>query len=103
MRIVRTTVTGPAGEEGGTAASGAVGARRDVDAGTLPYWLARGWKVDADDDGVADASASLAVVNAGADEDTARPVGAAAVYWKCDAGVTPSNAEPGDLIFNASA
>lgn len=56
MRIVRTAITGPAGEEGGTAASGAIGSIREVDPGTLPYWLARGWEIDANADGAADIS-----------------------------------------------
>lgn len=35
------------------------------------------------------------------DPSTARPSGAAAVYWICASGVTPTNAQTGDLIFNA--
>lgn len=44
----------------------------------------------------------LVVVDAGADANAVRPA-APAVYWKCDNGVTPVNAQDGDLIFNADA
>ena len=54
--------------------------------------------------------ASLTVVDAGSDLNTARPAGAAAVYWKFDGGVDPgtdganvTNGEPGELYFVASA
>lgn len=49
-----------------------------------------------------ESTSPIIVVNAGDDPDTPRPA-AATVYWKCDAGVTPANAQPGDMIFNADA
>jgi hypothetical protein len=52
----------------------------------------------------------IVVVDAGTDLDTARPVGAAAVYWMFDAGVdvgasgvNVTNVVAGDLIFVADA
>jgi hypothetical protein len=48
-------------------------------------------------------AAPMQVVDAGSDDSTARPSGAAAVYWICDNGVTPTNAVDGDLIYNADA
>lgn len=65
MRIVRTAVMGPEGQEGGTAADGAVGATRNITPDTLPYWLLRGWKVDVNDDGVADEAGSPTSVSDG--------------------------------------
>lgn len=32
---------------------------------------------------------------------TARPSGALVVYWMCANGITPTNAQNGDLIWNA--
>lgn len=43
-------------------------------------------------------SSSVPISDAG----TARPTTSGAVYWICAAGVTPSHAATGDLIFNAS-
>ena len=34
---------------------------------------------------------------------TARPSGAGPVYWLCGVGVTPANAQTGDIIWNASS
>jgi hypothetical protein len=38
----------------------------------------------------------------GATASTARTAGAAVQYWICNAGVTPTNAIEGDLIYNRS-
>lgn len=42
-------------------------------------------------------------VHAGAVASTPRPVDADVVYWLCDAGVTPENAQTGDLVFTAAS
>jgi hypothetical protein len=42
-------------------------------------------------------------IDIGSTAGTARPTGYATVYWYCDFGVTPTNAVPGDLIFNRPA
>lgn len=45
----------------------------------------------------------IVVVDAGAIAATPRPAGVAVVYWKCNAGVNPTNKIAGDIVFNAEA
>lgn len=50
---------------------------------------------------------SLRIVGTGttpiSNSATARPSTARPVYWLCANGVTPANAAPGDLVWNADA
>jgi hypothetical protein len=52
-------------------------------------------------------TATMRVVGTGSDPitdgATARPDTDGPVYWMCADGVTPANAAPGDLIWNADA
>lgn len=43
-------------------------------------------------------TSTLPITNA----STSRPSGSGPVYWMCAAGVTPTNAITGDLIWNAA-
>jgi hypothetical protein len=44
----------------------------------------------------------ITTIDIGATAGTARPANADVVYWICNAGVTPTNAVEGDLIYNRS-